>query len=78
MGNSELAVVLTLVLIVNLWWVAFMFNQCSVLKKFNNKIIITWNFWKWYMFWYILLPYSYYTQRNENTVNTENNNIEQV
>jgi len=72
------AIYIVLPMILNLWWTAFLFWKCSFLETYSA--IITATFWKWYLFWWILLPYTWYNEKyginNTENQNTENQNTE--
>ena len=63
-GTGEILVV---TLILNLWFVTLLFHKLSYLEW--SDPIITLKFWKWYLFWWVLIPHEFWSRRDTSTNN---------
>ena len=59
-------------MILNLWWVFFLFTRLTILQ--DSGPLISVKYWIWYFFWPFLLVYQKLIKREEeNNENNENN-----
>ena len=65
---SDTGAFICIILVVNVWLVAFLFHKLSFLDRANT--VVTIQFWIWYIFWWFLLPYEFYKNRVETVIET--------